>query len=399
MRRSLIASAILHVGLLALLLFDFHFGGRELAAPAGFTVDIVQEPSRVQATPAPPAAAAPQPKRDAMAVNPDTRTSEARTAAPAAKAEPAPPPPAPEAAPAKSAEPEPARIAAAPTPRPAEVAPKEPEPAPTAVARPAEPEPAPQPSVTAAAEPPPRPEPAPEPTPKPPEPARAKEPPAKPVAEAKPAPARQAPAKPVAEAKPAPAKETPAKPVAKPAAPPPPKEVAAREAPTPAPAAEKPKAEPEPKPEEDSFAALLKSVENLPKRAEAAEQRSGEGRAGVLGTLRVGEAEPRAGGADSDALVAAARRQMEACWRIPAGTQGVEAISAFDVNVSFNPDGTARSVEVADSARLQADPVFRAVAESAERAAWSCKLALPADSYSLWRAMTFVFDPKQAVTG
>jgi hypothetical protein len=141
--------------------------------------------------------------------------------------------------------------------------------------------------------------------------------------------------------------------------------------------------------EEDAFAALLKSVEQIDRRVEAPERREGRGSAATAG----------GGSAEIDALVASARRQMEDCWRLQAGLTGIERVPTFDVNVRFTPDGRAERVELPKGDELSRDPLARVVAESAQRAAWSCRLSLPRERYELWRSMTFVFDPKRAVTG
>jgi hypothetical protein len=68
-----------------------------------------------------------------------------------------------------------------------------------------------------------------------------------------------------------------------------------------------------------------------------------------------------------------------------------------DFDVSLNPDGS-----VAHSTQLTAqssggDPYFRAAAEAARRAIYTCApYKLPADRYSQWREIgDFRFDPRQ----
>jgi hypothetical protein len=84
---------------------------------------------------------------------------------------------------------------------------------------------------------------------------------------------------------------------------------------------------------------------------------------------------------------------------VPAGLAGADTVESFAVNVRLKPDGTAEGVAIVDQGRLTADPLFRILAESAQRAAWRCKLSLPPESYALWRDMTVTFDPKRAITG
>jgi hypothetical protein len=69
-----------------------------------------------------------------------------------------------------------------------------------------------------------------------------------------------------------------------------------------------------------------------------------------------------------------------------------------DVKIYVNPDRTVRSKEVVDQVKYNADPFFRAAADSAVRAVEdpSCNpLELPPDKYEQWKVIIFTFDPKQ----
>ena len=159
-----------------------------------------------------------------------------------------------------------------------------------------------------------------------------------------------------------------------------------------------PKADAKPPP--DDFDALLRSVETQTKRAKAEEKRDGRASSDQAGIARVkNDAAEFASAAEVNALAASARRQLEACWNVPAGLAGAETVESFAVNVRLKPDGTAEGVAIVDQGRLSGDPLFRILAESAQRAAWRCKLSLPPESYALWRDMTVNFDPKRAITG
>jgi hypothetical protein len=251
----------------------------------------------------------------------------------------------------------------------------------------AKPEPAPQPepqAVVAKPEAPPQPKPAPkqqaalepEPRPKPeaPTPKPQPEPPAKPQVQPKPAP----PAPPKQAAKPEPPKPEPPKP-------------------TPAMA---PKSEPEPKqpepPKEDDLA-WLRSVEETIERKQAEMERAGTGRAVADAA---GQARTELGAAplsigERDAL----RRQIGACWTLPAGIDGVEDM-VVQLRIQVRPDRTVQMVTIHDQGRLSRDTRFRAVAESARRAVDRCSpLNLPPDKYAVWREINMKFYPEDAISG
>jgi len=340
MRRALIISAGLHLALLLWVLIGLPDFGEELAEESAIAVGIVVDGDAEPETPPAPevAEAAPLPERRAAS---------------------RPPP----------AQPDPV-VEDLPEPELSQAAP-----------------PAPSPPAEVPAEPPAEPKPAEIPAPVP-EPETA-------IADSKPAVVPRArptapPPRQVAEAAP----EAPARPQLRPPAPqaatPPP---APRPPPPPVQQAEQP-------PDDDRFDALLRSVENLNRRIRADTQRDGTGdRDGEPVQVADAGVDVQAIAARQNAIAASARQQMEACWRVPAGLQGVASMANFEVNVIFRRDATAQSVEIADNDRLSRDPLFRVVAESAQRAAWSCQLSLPPEMFDLWRTMTFVFDPSRAVAG
>lgn len=342
MRRALIISGGLHLAILMGIFVGLTDLGEELPQDSAIAVGIVIDgEAELEEPPAPEVAeAAPLPERQAAS---------------------RPPPPPPESEPAVEELPEP-EIAQATPPEPE---PPQPEPTP-------EPEPAPEP------EPEPAPEPAPEPGPKLAEPTPSVVPRARPTP---PAPRQVAEATPDAPVQPQMRPERPA------------------QDPEPEPELE-PVQQAEEEPDDERFDALLRSVENLNKRVRADEVREGNGDRDAE-PVEIADAgvDAQAIAARQNAIAASARQQMEACWQVPAGLQGVGSMDNFEVNVVFRPDATAQSVQIADNGRLSADPLFRVVAESAQRAAWSCQLSLPPEMFDLWRTMTFVFDPSRAVTG
>lgn len=218
------------------------------------------------------------------------------------------------------------------------------------------------------------------------------------------------------EVKPEPAPPTPPK-----AKPEPPKEAEKPKPPEPPKVAERPKEPEKPpappqvaakpkeslqppkadaKPPPDDFDALLRSVETQTKRVKTAEKRDGKASSDQAGAARAdNDAAEFASAAETSALVASASRQLEGCWRVPAGLAGLDTVDNFEVNVRLSRDGTAEAVAIVDQGRLKSDPSFRTVAESAQRSTWGCKLTLPAESYEVWRNMIVMFDPKRAITG
>ncbi len=92
----------------------------------------------------------------------------------------------------------------------------------------------------------------------------------------------------------------------------------------------------------------------------------------------------------------AIRRQIEACWNIPAGARDAENL-IVDISVVMNPDGTVQRAEIIDRSRLTGDPFYRAVAASALRAVLHPRcspLTLPPQKYQQWRRFTLSFNPK-----
>ena len=84
--------------------------------------------------------------------------------------------------------------------------------------------------------------------------------------------------------------------------------------------------------------------------------------------------------------------QIKPCWSPPVGAPHPVVV---DFQVFLNPDGS-----VAQPPQLLAnsgDPYFRAAAEAARRAIYTCApYRLPADKYKLWREISdFHFDPSQ----
>jgi len=233
--------------------------------------------------------------------------------------------------------------------------------------------------------------------------------------------ATRAPA-PKAAAKPAPPKPEPPKP--KPSkAPPPPKaapEPPAKIAALPAPDAPRPKAKPNPPPKPrakpkppapdrppkvavkpkakprspDAFASVLKTVERL--KADAPKKKAEpDAQPAPKVAARASLISPRLTISELDAI----RRQIEACWNVPAGARDAKNL-VVDIWVAVNPDGSVRTARVVENSRMSTDPFFRTAAESAIRAVLNPRcnpLKLPPEKYEQWKTFTLSFNPREMV--
>jgi hypothetical protein len=225
------------------------------------------------------------------------------------------------------------------------------------------PPPAPPPEQAAPPKPEPKPEPPPPPAPPPPP------PPPPPTLEPKPEPPKPPP------------KPEPPKPEHKPD---PPKQVA--------------KVEP-PKKADEAFDQLLKNIAKQPaadktdqptkptKQPPATQAASAAPNAPLGSQLTTSE---------KDVLVS----QIEKCWNLPAGAKGAKDLRV-EIQIEVRPDGTISTSRIVDTAREASDPVFRAAAESAQRATLNpaCqKLDVPPDKYEQWKSIHLFFDPKDALS-
>lgn len=226
--------------------------------------------------------------------------------------------------------------------------------------------------------PPPAPAPAPAPPPPPaPEPPKEEVPPPPPPKAEAPAPEPP---------KPEPKKEEPKPPSPKPQA-----------KPTPPKPAEEPKKEepPKKKQEADPFAALQASVEQMRRQEESKDQAKAQqtapkptsgSNAPVL-NAPVGE---KATMSETDAI----RAQIERAWIINPGVKDLEGM-VIDLRVRINPDGSVIEAEIMDRMKAATDPFFRAMAESARRAAFNASpLKYPPAKYETFKVMELRFRPE-----
>ena len=169
----------------------------------------------------------------------------------------------------------------------------------------------------------------------------------------------------------------------------------------------RPRLKPKP-PVQDEFESVLKSVEKLEKkkkkRLDKPKEKPFEEK--IIDALKKREAAPkkplgtqvsRMGQAVTQDDKDAVRRQIERCWNPPVGAPKAEDL-VVDLRLEVNPDGTVRTVDVANSARMSSDPYFRAAAESAVRAVLNprCrKLKLPPKKYQEWKILIIGFDTRE----
>lgn len=89
------------------------------------------------------------------------------------------------------------------------------------------------------------------------------------------------------------------------------------------------------------------------------------------------------------------RRQYIECWNPPAGARDAKDLVVM-INVDYNPDGSVRRAEIADTSRM-GDPFFRTAAESALRAVLNPRcnpLKMPPTKYDSWKSVTLSFNPR-----
>jgi colicin import membrane protein len=140
------------------------------------------------------------------------------------------------------------------------------------------------------------------------------------------------------------------------------------------------------------------NIANLLKSKEPAQSSGSAGhevqRTASLGTA-AGTAQ-RLNPSQRDALMGLLRDQLHRCWQAPIGAQGADKPPVPSVRVSLKEDGSlARDPAVINSS---ADPLFRAVADSATRATRRCSpLRIPAQFqpyYQDWKDLVVNFDPR-----
>lgn len=96
---------------------------------------------------------------------------------------------------------------------------------------------------------------------------------------------------------------------------------------------------------------------------------------------------------ETDAIASRLRQ----CWNFDAGTLGIKEM-IVEIRAYLNQDGSVRDVKILDTSRYNNDAHFRAVAESARRAVYTCQpytifAEKYADHYDSWKTMKLRFNP------
>ncbi|AIK95557.1 cell envelope integrity protein TolA [Candidatus Odyssella acanthamoebae] len=87
-------------------------------------------------------------------------------------------------------------------------------------------------------------------------------------------------------------------------------------------------------------------------------------------------------------------KTVRACWLVPNGVRGARNL-VVKIRIKIAKDGTIQSAQIANPENM-GDPVFRAAAESAQRAPMDpkCnKIPLNPAKYKQWETIVINFDP------
>jgi len=156
---------------------------------------------------------------------------------------------------------------------------------------------------------------------------------------------------------------------------------------------EKKKPEEKKKPKQDSFAAVLKSLDNTTKAEESKKP--------TQQRVQPNQHEARSQNYDSSqplsiSQIDAIRSQVEACWNFNIGAKNAADLTVL-LHVQMNPDGSVLNVELADEQRSRAssDSFFSSAVDAAIRAVRRCSpyKNMPADKYGTWRDFMLSFIP------
>ena len=165
----------------------------------------------------------------------------------------------------------------------------------------------------------------------------------------------------------------------------------------------RPKAKPKPPPKHD-FSSVLKTVKKLERATPKPKKRAPkEPKTPVSPLQQIAAALERkkstrtTTGKLTKGELSAIQGQFIRCWNPPVGAQGAEEMIVW-IRAILNPDGTVRTARIVEEARMNGDPYFRAMAESAKRAVLNprCQpLRLPFSKYNEWRDLVVSFDPRE----
>ncbi len=168
----------------------------------------------------------------------------------------------------------------------------------------------------------------------------------------------------------------------------------------------RPKSKPKPPPPKHDFSSVLKTVKKLErkppppkpkKRAPKKPKKNVSPLQQVADALKRAKPTLASTGKLTKSELSAIEGQFIPCWSPPVGAQGAEAMIVW-IRAILSPDGTVRTAEIMEKSRMNSDPFFRAMAESARRAVRDprCQpLRLPFAKYEEWRDLVVSFDPRE----
>ena len=87
-------------------------------------------------------------------------------------------------------------------------------------------------------------------------------------------------------------------------------------------------------------------------------------------------------------LIEDAQREIGRCLT----TASVGDVTVL-IRVIFSQAGAAKEAYVSDPARMETDMAYRAMAENASRAIFTCPIHLPPERYADWRELMLSFGP------
>ncbi len=151
----------------------------------------------------------------------------------------------------------------------------------------------------------------------------------------------------------------------------------------------------------DQFASVLKTLEEL-KTAPAPKKKADEPAEPDFEKLMADALEAEKSRTDigpemTISEIDLVRQQIHRCWNLPSGAKNAHEM-LISIRIAMNPDGTVRTARVLDSSRMNADPFYRTMAESALRAVLNprCQpFKLPPEKYDRWQTMKLNFNPKE----
>ena len=89
--------------------------------------------------------------------------------------------------------------------------------------------------------------------------------------------------------------------------------------------------------------------------------------------------------------------RLRECWNLDPGAMGLQNM-IIEIRVHLNQDGSVRDVQILDTSRYNSDQRFRAIAESARRAVYTCQpynifAEKYAEKYDVWKTLKLRFNP------